>query len=115
MKIIISGTIEMDPEKILPALEKAKPLVDGALTQPGCLDYDWCPDPYTRGKIRVFERWESEKALADHFNNHWYSDMRATLGEFGIKGADVLKYRIDLAEPVYDETGVARANFFTEK
>ena len=52
--------------------------------------------------------------LQNHFNNHWYQDMRVALAQFGIKGADVLKYRIELAEPVYDETGTARADFFTE-
>ncbi|MBT5010599.1 MAG: antibiotic biosynthesis monooxygenase, partial [Gammaproteobacteria bacterium] len=41
--------------------------------------------------------------------------MRETLGQFGIRGAEVLKYQIDLAEPVYDETGTARADFFTAK
>jgi hypothetical protein len=39
--------------------------------------------------------------------------MRVALAQFGIRGADVLKYRIDAAEPVYDETGTARADFFT--
>ena len=65
------------------------------------------------GRIRVFERWESQQALENHFNNHWYQDMRMALAQFGIRGADVLKYRIDVAEPVYDETGTARADFFT--
>ena len=114
MKIIISGTVDLDPDQLDAALVAAKPLIDGALTNPGCLDYDWCPDPYTPGRLRVFERWTDEAALTKHFNDHWYSDMRETLAKFGIRGADVLKYRIDLAEPVYDETGVARANFFTE-
>ena len=71
------------------------------------------PDPLTPGRIRVFERWESQQALENHFNNHWYQDMRVALAQFGIRGADVLKYRIDAAEPVYDETGTARADFFT--
>ncbi len=114
MKIIISGTVDLDPAQMEGALKAAKPLIDGALTQEGCMDYDWCPDPYTEGRLRVFERWSSEEALRAHFNNHWYSDMRETLAQFGIRGADVLKYRIDIAEPVYDETATARADFFTE-
>jgi quinol monooxygenase YgiN len=115
MKIIISGTVDIDPEQMDAALVAAKPLIEGALTQEGCMDYDWCPDPLTPGRIRVFERWASEEALATHFQNKWYNDMRAALGGFGIRGSDVLKYRIDLAEPVYDETMTARADFFTEK
>ena len=113
MKIIISGTVDIDPEQMEAAMTAAKPLIEGALTQEGIMDYDWCPDPLTPGRIRVFERWESQQALENHFNNHWYQDMRMALSQFGIRGADVLKYRIDVAEPVYDETGTARADFFT--
>ena len=112
-RIIISGTVDMPPENVAPALESAAPLIAGALTEEGCLDYDWCPDPRTPGRIRVFERWESEEALAEHFKCEWYTNMRDHLGSYGITGAATAKYRVDLEEPDYDETGVARANFFT--
>jgi len=112
LKIIISGTVDLDPDQMAAAMAAAKPLIEGALTQEGILDYDWCPDPLTPGRLRVFERWESEQALRNHFNNHWYTDMRMTLAQFGIRGADVLKYRIDAAEPVYDDTGTPRATSF---
>ena len=114
-KIIISGTIEMPPENVAPALEAGRPLIEGALTEEGCLDYDWCPDPLHPGRIRVFERWESEAALAAHFECDWYLKMRDNIGSFGITGSDVSKYRVDLAEPVYDETMTPRADFFTAK
>ena len=115
MKIIISGTVDIDPDQMDVAMAAAKPLIEGALAQEGCLDYDWCPNPLTPGRIRVFERWTDEASLAHHFNNHWYRDMRAALAKCGPRGADVLKYKIELAEPVYDETGTARADFFTAK
>ena len=111
--IIISGTVDIDPEQMDAALAAGKPLIEGALSQDGCLDYDWCPHPLTPGRIRVFERWRDEASLASHFQNHWYTDMRENIGSHGIKGADVAKYRVDVAEPVYDPEGVARADFFT--
>jgi quinol monooxygenase YgiN len=114
MKILISGVVDIDIEQMDKAMAGAKPLIVGALTQDGCMDYDWCPDPVNPGRIRVFERWESEASLVNHFNNHWYTDMRAHIGGCGIKSADVLKYRIDVAEPVYDETGTPRADFFSQ-
>lgn len=114
-RIIISGTVDLPPENLHAALEAGEPLIAGALTQPGCLDYDWCPDPRHPGRIRVFERWASEEALASHFSNRWYKEMRDTIGRFGILGADTAKYRVDLAEPVYDETMTPRADFFTAK
>ncbi len=112
-RIIISGTVDLPPENLDAALKAAKPLIEGALTEPGCLDYDWCPDPLHPGRIRVFERWTSEEALAAHFNSEWYLKMRETIGSFGLIAADNSKYRVDLSEPVYDETFAPRADFFT--
>lgn len=113
-RIIISGTIDMPPENVERAIETARPLIDGALTEEGCLDYDWCPNPLVPGRIRVFERWASEAALAAHFRSDWYLKMREHIGGFGLTRADTAKYRVDLEEPVYDETKKARADFFTD-
>jgi len=75
MKIIISGVVDIDVAQMDKAMAGAEPLIVGALTQEGCMDYDWCPDPVNPGRIRVFERWESEESLANHFNNHWYRSI----------------------------------------
>ena len=114
-RIIISGTIDMPPENVATALEAGKPLIEGALTEEGCLDYDWCPDPRIPGRIRVFERWTSEAALKSHLECDWYFKMRDNIGSYGITASEVYKYRVDIQEPVYDETGVPRADFFTAK
>lgn len=113
-RIIIAGRVDLPPERLDEALEAARPLIEGALTEPGCLDYDWCPDPLHPGRLRVFERWRDEASLAAHFQSEWYTRMRETLGAFGILGAETAKYRVDLTEPVYDETMTARADFFTD-
>ena len=63
MKIIISGTVDIDPEQMDAAMAAAKPLIEGALSQEGILDYDWCPDPLVAGRIRVFERWVDTEGL----------------------------------------------------
>ena len=113
MAIIISGTVDIDPARMDGAMTGAGPLIEGALTEAGCLDYDWCPDPQNPGRIRVFERWEDEPSLAAHFQSHWYQNMRDHIGAHGIRDADVSKYRVDLAEPVYDDKGTPRADFVT--
>ena len=113
MTIIISGTVDIDPSGMVDALEKAVPLIEGALAEKGCLDYDWCPNPMIPGRIRVFERWADEASLAAHFKSRWYAEMSAHLADSGLLRANVLKYRADLSEPVYDESGTPRADFFT--
>jgi quinol monooxygenase YgiN len=113
-RIIISGTINLPPENVQRAIETARPLIEGALTEEGCLDYDWCPNPLVPGRIRVFERWESTEALAAHFKTDWYLKMRDHIGGFGLISAETAKYRVDVEEPVYDATMTPRADFSSD-
>jgi quinol monooxygenase YgiN len=113
--IIIAGTVDVDPEKRDAALHAGVPHVEGARSQKGCLAYVWSADSLTPGRIYVFERWASEEDLKAHFAGPHYSAMLATMNNFGLRGADVLKYRPAISEPVYDDTGTPRADFFTEK
>ena len=113
--IIIAGTMELEPTTIDEALAAAQPHIDSALTQAGCEAYTWSADLNSRGRLEVFERWTSEAELAAHFVGPHYLAMLKTLGGFGLKSADVSKYRVDHREPVYDEKNVPRADFFTDK
>ena len=38
--------------------------------------------------------------------------MLGIWGQYELKATDILKYRIEAAGPIYDETGVPRADFF---
>lgn len=113
MHVLIAGTVDLEPEKRDQALTGAKPLIEEARGEPGCLAYDWTPDPYLPGRIHVFEEWESQAALADHFKAPSYTGMLAHLGGFGILEASTRKYRADAFEPVYDPEGTPRADFFS--
>lgn len=111
--ILIAGTIDVDPQKRDAAIEAGRPHMEATRAWKGCLDYVWSADPLVEGRIYVLERWEGEEDLAAHFKGPHYLAMRNTIASFGIRGVDVQKYRNDLAEPVYDENGVPRADFFT--
>ena len=112
--ILLTGTVDVDPEKRDDALRAGLPHMKATRAQAGCIDYNWAPDLLTPGRIYVYERWESQEALEKHFAGPHYLAMRTTIASFGLTGADVLKYRMELAEPVYDSTGTPRADFFTE-
>ena len=79
---------------------------------PGCLDYVWSADPLVPGRIYVYERWEDEASLASHLAGPHYVAMRDTIAAHGIRGAEVFKYEPARQGAVYDEKGVARADFF---
>ena len=62
--IIITGTVDIDPDRRDEALGAAEPHMRATRTLEGCLDYVWSGDPLVPGRIYVFERWESEADLA---------------------------------------------------
>jgi quinol monooxygenase YgiN len=112
-KVVIAGTVDVAPEKRDQAIRDAKPLIDEALGEPGCLAYEWTFDAFDPGCIHVFEEWESEETLIVHLRAPSYLNMLAHLGGVGIRGALTRKYRVDLDEPVYDESGKPRGDFVT--
>lgn len=109
--IIIAGHMKIDPSRRAEALVAGRELIEGALTQPGCEAYAWTADPFDEATVHVFERWTDQQALADHFAGPWYKGMLGVLGSHGVHDAQVEKYRIEVAQPVYDETGTPRADF----
>ena len=113
MTILVSGVVDIDPGKRDAALTGAKPFIDGALSQKGCLAYAWTADMSTPGRVLVFEEWENEADFAAHLAGPQYRGMLGHMQGYTILNAVTRKHRVTLSEPVYDPTGVPRADFFT--
>ena len=79
--------------------------------EPGCLVYCFAADPCHVDLIQVYELWESEEALAAHFDHQNYFDMRTMLNDGGLTGAVSRKHRIDASAPVYNADRVPTAGF----
>ena len=117
MTVIVAGHIDFEnPEEVPHILTSARPHIEGALTEEGCIAYSWTEDHLTPGRVWVYEEWTSSDTLEAHLNSHWYRDMGGHLAQFARKPSStpIKKYRVDLEEPVYDDTRTARGHFFTE-
>lgn len=110
-KIVISAQIDLDPTQREAALKSARKWIDGALSQPGCIHYDWSADLDNPARVNVFEEWESEDSLAAHFAGPQYAGMLGHVGQFGIAGAVSRKYRVDAEGPVYGADGKPTEKF----
>jgi len=113
-KVIIAGYIELeDPSQVKDMLESARPHIEGALEEEGCLAYDWTEDHLNPGRVHVYEEWTSSDTLEAHLQGHWYRDMGAHLAKYPRKPPTnvIRKFRVDREEPVYDDGGVARGHF----
>ncbi|NHN39213.1 antibiotic biosynthesis monooxygenase [Pseudomaricurvus alcaniphilus] len=113
MTVIINGTVDFKPEDAVAVLKDAAELMAATRQQTGCRHYVWSLDPAVPGRVYVYENWESVADLAAHLAGHFYTDMVQVLGRYEMLATDILKYRIDHAEPVYDDQGVPRADFFS--
>ena len=111
MPILIAGEVDLAPGQRTAALAGAKPHIDAALAEPGCLHYSWAADPEKPDRIHVFEEWVTAEELAAHLAGPAYFGMLGHLQPFGIVSAVTRKYRCDLVEPVYGADGVATATF----
>ena len=110
-KIVISAQIDLDPDRRDEALRSARPWIDGALSQDGCLHYDWSADLSNPSRVNVFEEWTSEDALAAHFAGPQYAGMLVHIGQSGLLGSVSRKYRVDAEGPVYNDQGKPTERF----
>lgn len=110
-KIVISAQIDLDPARREAALKSARQWIDGALSQPGCIHYDWSADLDNPARVNVFEEWESEDSLAAHFAGPHYAGMLGHIGQFGLTNAVSRKYRVDAEGPVYGADGKPTEKF----
>ncbi len=99
--LIIAGTLDLAPENRGKLLEAAEPLMRASEAEDGCHTYLMMPDPFDAGRVRIFERWESEAALATHFATPHMAEFGASLGGLGVTGSDLTKYQISSAGPLH--------------
>lgn len=81
--------------------------------EPGCEAYSFSADATIDTRVVIYELWQTEAALAAHFEHPYFQEMRTVFHRFTRAGGEVRKYRCDLSEPIYDDMGTARADFFT--
>jgi quinol monooxygenase YgiN len=98
--LIIAGTLDLPPENRAQLLEAAEPLMRASEDEEGCFTYLMMPDPFDTGRVRIFERWESEEALAAHFGMPHMTEFGQALGGLGVTGSDLTKYQISSSGPL---------------
>ena len=64
--IIVSGIMTVDSSSHDRTVELARTVSTESLKEPGCRDGLWA-DPDVRGRFRIFEEWDSQEALTEHF------------------------------------------------
>ena len=64
MTVIVAGHVDFDPsENIAEMLVSVQPLIEGALSELGCIAYSWTEDHLSPGRVWVYEEWKSSDTL----------------------------------------------------
>ncbi|HEU5265555.1 MAG TPA: putative quinol monooxygenase [Jatrophihabitans sp.] len=64
----------------------------------GCLDYDVAADASSAGRILVFERWQSEPDLAEHFRMPHIAEFRQAIAPYQRLDRSIRRYFIARSE-----------------
>lgn len=114
MRIIVAGWLRFagDEKTCAEIIVGGAEHIDAARAEQGCVAYNWAVDPLEPGQIHVYEEWESEEALLQHFVDPPYLAMREHLETYELTGFHVQLYTAAGVEPVYAEDGWPRREIF---
>jgi quinol monooxygenase YgiN len=90
--IIVSGVMTFTPSTHDRVIELARVLTGETLKEPGCRTYGFWPDPDVRGQFRIFEEWESQEALSEHFAAPHFAAFGQGFKEGELINMDVHRY-----------------------
>ncbi len=94
MSLIIAGTLDVEPSEIDDLMPHLVEMMKATHSESGCIDYSFTRDDLVPGRIRLFEKWESDAALAAHFASTHMATFRAAAAEFSEFGRNIVKYEI---------------------
>jgi quinol monooxygenase YgiN len=99
-KIVVSGEIRLDPEDFDAAVALIEPLVVATKAEPGCVEYDYWVDPRDRGRVRVFEEWESDDAIAAHAASEHMKTFFAGMVKLRISSVELSRFEVSDKSPL---------------
>jgi quinol monooxygenase YgiN len=90
--IIVSGIMTFKPSAHDHVVDRARVLTAETLKEPGCRTYDFWADPDLPGRFRVFEEWESQEALTEHFATPHFAAFGQGVADGELISMDMHRY-----------------------
>lgn len=92
--IIVAGTAPIQPGKRDEALAVALEMQQATQAEAGCIEYRFYIDPMDDNALFVFEIWESDAALAAHFETPHMATFRERMPEFVAGPLNIKQYAV---------------------
>jgi quinol monooxygenase YgiN len=107
--VIVAGWIDFDPADREEALRAFAVVVATSREEPGCIDYAFTPDPDLPGRVRVFEHWTSDAALAEHLTLPHVRDLRSAISGLTRTGREMTHHTVAASRPMGSASAPAAA------
>jgi quinol monooxygenase YgiN len=95
--IVIAGTIPIKPEHREEAKRLAQWMAEATHKEAGCLTYQFYADLADPNTFFIFEEWESDEALARHFQTEHMKQFQQQAPTFLAGPVKAKKYTIESA------------------
>ena len=93
-KLLIAGAVRLDPARREAAIAAASEMMRETRREPGCITYTMSADVEDPGRFWIFEEWESEQALAEHFASPHMRSFQTRVAELGVVETSLRRYAI---------------------
>ena len=98
--IVIAGTVKVRPDRRDRAVAAALRVAEATRGEPGCVSYRFSSDLADPSLFLIFEEWESDEALARHFETPHLKAFRGEMPDL-VAGAPALRrYAVESAGPL---------------
>ena len=92
--ILVAGAVQVKPEMRDAAIQTALKMAQATQAETGCITYKFYADLEDATTFFIFEAWESEEALTQHFQTEHMAEFRQHLpgllaGEMDVKRYDI--------------------------
>jgi quinol monooxygenase YgiN len=92
--IVIAGSVTIRPEQRAEATRAALAMARATSTEPGCISYRFASDLGNPDTFLIFEEWESDEALARHFQSEHMRTFREQLPKLVAGPARIARYTV---------------------
>ena len=92
--IVVAGTVAVKPETREEAVRAALEMARATRAEPGCISYRFFADLADPNTFLIFEEWESDEALATHFQTPHMATFQQRLPRFLAGGLAIKRYAV---------------------
>ncbi|MGH7898792.1 MAG: putative quinol monooxygenase [Candidatus Binatia bacterium] len=98
--IVVAGTVPVRPDQREAAIRAALAMAEATNKEQGCISYRFATDLADPNTVLIFEEWESDEALARHFQTEHMRVFQAEIPRFVAGPASIKRYVVESASPM---------------